>query len=669
MIYNQTLQTIGVNLIWQTALIACVVFFALKVLPRNQPQIRYRIALSGLLGTLLLMAAPFLPALSPSLSVGVAPVQTLPVFVATILPAAEAAGGGAVSPISTISVSPLPTLSALFMGLWILGSLFRFSQLILAAYQGVIWRKRAEPGRLLGTKPLSRNVTILRSKNIDAPMVLGFLRPSILVPQGFSLDTDQPEIRAVLEHETAHICRHDLWVNLIQKLVLALLWWCAPLYWVDRQINMEREKLCDDMAITTINGGTIKGGTARDLARALINLAEGHMQKPTPLLAIGIRFKTSLLAERVQRLCQPKSGPVISKKILLASSMAVPLTLAALTTITPRALAHNPPNAGAGFDVQASNTEISALQYALYNAAERNRANDVDMLLQMNVNPNFVLRGDGTPLMAAVRHNNREVIVQLIRAGASVNLAAPGDGNPLILAAMRGDVDMAKLLLDKGADVNAEVPGDETPLINAAQQGHLNMAMFLVKNGANVSLGAWTYHYEDGTRKEWRTPLGEAKKHGHKNMVQYLQSKGAKLASGPRNTSPVDIVQGRVTSQYGSVRKGEAHRGIDIANKLGTPIYAPADGRILEATDTYKGQTTWGKTVVLESAGNVQTSFSHLRDYIVRTGNVVKAGEIIAYMGNTGKSSGPHVHIETLVDGKLVDPLTVWSALKNVQGP
>ena len=78
------LQIIGTNLIWQTALITAAVFLALKILPRAQASTRYKIALTGLLGTLLLLAAPFLPDLAPNISVGVTPSPAhLPVAAST----------------------------------------------------------------------------------------------------------------------------------------------------------------------------------------------------------------------------------------------------------------------------------------------------------------------------------------------------------------------------------------------------------------------------------------------------------------------------------------------------------------------------------------------------------------------------------------------------------
>jgi murein DD-endopeptidase MepM/ murein hydrolase activator NlpD len=126
------------------------------------------------------------------------------------------------------------------------------------------------------------------------------------------------------------------------------------------------------------------------------------------------------------------------------------------------------------------------------------------------------------------------------------------------------------------------------------------------------------------------------------------------------------MVEGRLTSPFGQARdifkegKVTKHHGIDIAAPTGTPIYAPDKGRILQATDLYQGKPAYGKVVVLQTAGNTLTVMTHLDGYPVTAGQTVEKGELIARVGNTGKSTAPHVHIETYKNSIRVDPMTVW---------
>ena len=130
-----------------------------------------------------------------------------------------------------------------------------------------------------------------------------------------------------------------------------------------------------------------------------------------------------------------------------------------------------------------------------------------------------------------------------------------------------------------------------------------------------------------------------------------------------------NIVEGRLTARYGLAfdpfkeGKKRQHHGVDIAAPDGTPIYAPADGVVVEATDLYKGKKAWGKVVVIDTGGSLQTVFAHLNSYQVKVGDKVRRGQLFALVGATGNVTGPHVHIETYRSGERVDPVTVWTTL------
>ena len=131
------------------------------------------------------------------------------------------------------------------------------------------------------------------------------------------------------------------------------------------------------------------------------------------------------------------------------------------------------------------------------------------------------------------------------------------------------------------------------------------------------------------------------------------------------------MVTGKLTSKFGPAldpfKKGKTrnHFGTDIAAPTGTPIYAPADGIIREATSIYDGKPAYGNVVVLETEGGVMTMFAHLDGYTVVSGQAVTKGAQIATVGSSGKSTGPHVHIETHKEGKRVDPETIWPIMSS----
>jgi murein DD-endopeptidase MepM/ murein hydrolase activator NlpD len=96
------------------------------------------------------------------------------------------------------------------------------------------------------------------------------------------------------------------------------------------------------------------------------------------------------------------------------------------------------------------------------------------------------------------------------------------------------------------------------------------------------------------------------------------------------------------------------HEGIDVSAPMGAPIVAPAAGTVTMVTV----QTGYGNVLEIDHGGGLMTKYAHCSRIVVRVGQRVKRGQVIANVGNTGLSTGPHLHYEIHVQGKVVDPLT-----------
>jgi murein DD-endopeptidase MepM/ murein hydrolase activator NlpD len=119
-------------------------------------------------------------------------------------------------------------------------------------------------------------------------------------------------------------------------------------------------------------------------------------------------------------------------------------------------------------------------------------------------------------------------------------------------------------------------------------------------------------------------------------------------------------VKGRITSRVGFrpdpfTGMMAYHAGIDIANSVGTPVRAAQYGRVTYAG--YRGH--YGKTVIIVHPQGYKTVYAHLHKIYVKRGQAVQQGEKIGLLGNTGRSTGPHLHFEVHQKGKLLDPLKV----------
>ncbi len=122
--------------------------------------------------------------------------------------------------------------------------------------------------------------------------------------------------------------------------------------------------------------------------------------------------------------------------------------------------------------------------------------------------------------------------------------------------------------------------------------------------------------------------------------------------------SLMPLAGARLTSSYGMrnhpvLRKRARHKGVDLAAPTGTPIYATADG-IIERADWF---SSYGLYISIDHGADLETRYAHMSKLAVSAGESVKKGDVIGYVGSTGRSTGPHHHYEVRVDGVAVDPI------------
>jgi murein DD-endopeptidase MepM/ murein hydrolase activator NlpD len=146
--------------------------------------------------------------------------------------------------------------------------------------------------------------------------------------------------------------------------------------------------------------------------------------------------------------------------------------------------------------------------------------------------------------------------------------------------------------------------------------------------------------------------------------LKTLQSHMAPVVSRWNHTPSVMPTAGYISSHFGirinpfyrantggDVVMG-SHSGIDIANAVGTPIQATADGVVT----TVKNMDAYGLTVIISHSKEFETLYAHLQTAYVREGNRIERGHIIGLMGRTGRTTGPHLHYEVRRNGSPVDP-------------
>ena len=111
-------------------------------------------------------------------------------------------------------------------------------------------------------------------------------------------------------------------------------------------------------------------------------------------------------------------------------------------------------------------------------------------------------------------------------------------------------------------------------------------------------------------------------------------------------------VFGKITSGYGW-RKGEFHHGLDIACSVGTPVRAAQAGVVVFSGS----KSVYGKTVIIRHTNGMETLYAHNSKNMVKAGQEVKKGQVIALVGVTGRTTGPHLHFQINYNGETLNPI------------
>jgi beta-lactamase regulating signal transducer with metallopeptidase domain len=180
------------------------------------------------------------------------------------------------------------------------------------------WTARLD--RLAARIRISRPVTLFESSLADAPLVIGYLRPVILMPAGLLAGLPAAQVEAILAHELAHILRQDYLVNLAQTFIEGLLFYHPAVWWISHVIRAERENCCDDVAVAV-------SGNARQYAAALAALEQSRIAaRELALAATG-----GSLVKRVRRILENPERSRVGFAPLASTLVLILATAAGLT--------------------------------------------------------------------------------------------------------------------------------------------------------------------------------------------------------------------------------------------------------------------------------------------------------------------------------------------------
>ncbi|OGX85284.1 hypothetical protein BEN48_14870 [Hymenobacter glacialis] len=471
--------------LWQGALIAAVLAGALLLLRRQRAEVRYA-ASAGALGVvvalagitfglyfnagvgqdMLLTSGAFetVKATAAHNSVPVAPAaataragaDAIGQLKKQVMTANEAAAALPAAPAwLATSLRYMDTHMPLLVLLWLLGLLAMSLRMLGGLlYVQRLRRYRVRPlsqawqdrvAVLAARSGLRRPVALLESALVRVPLVVGHVRPVILLPLGAIAGLSPVYLEAILAHELAHVLRRDYLVNLLQTVAEVLFFYHPAVWFVASCVRTERENCCDDAATALCDGDALR------LARALTALAEWSQSAvvPTaPRLALAAIGSRGALLNRVRRLVQRRpAAPTVAEGLLagalvlgglglLGSSVALagPLTRSAAPAAGPAAFPWQ--EVGAATNTAAPESAVSVSRVVMGNEGRRtSMVQDEDTLIRTRVmrskpgrvrkTRRVVMHGNG-PDASSIGRTPNTVVITKDKKGRLTNLVVNG---------------------------------------------------------------------------------------------------------------------------------------------------------------------------------------------------------------------------------------------------
>lgn len=333
-----------IHFLWQGSIIGLLAAVSLWAL-RPRSTVRYAIgvgALAAMLAapavtfSLLLEAQPpagtdmtmsMAPAADQDAATPVAPLDGIAVGQSVVR---SASGASAASIASIAAVAGHPAVVATILAVWLTGVLF----LSLRLLGGLVVARRHATRAVRPVSPqvqriadslaarlaLRRAVRVFESTRVAVPMMMGWLKPVVLLPTAALAGLSPTQLEALLAHELAHVRRHDYLVNLLQSVVETLLFYHPAVWWVSRQVRADREDCCDDLAVAVCDRVAY--------ASALADLAATR-----PAHGLALAATDGRLVDRVRRILRgpdaaaPTSPSWAVLGVTLLVGVALPVAL------------------------------------------------------------------------------------------------------------------------------------------------------------------------------------------------------------------------------------------------------------------------------------------------------------------------------------------------------
>lgn len=322
----RTVTTILIHSLWQGILIGLLAAIVLSLLRSSEARIRYAVS-CGAMAAVIVAAAVTAVSVLPD---GPGPARHVSGVTGDLISVRSSSDVGSTASTPTPTEDALssnrwwqhPSIARYIFMIWVAGVML-FSLYHLLGWRrarGFVkrdtspvpaeWQARFE--KLCDEFRMGRLASLLSSSLVKVPCVVGWMKPVILVPVSMFTSLDPSEIEMILVHELAHVRRYDVLINIVQTAMETLFFFNPAIWWLSRQIRIEREDCCDDTAI-------VRAGSRVRYARALINLEELRMFQTS----FGSALSGTPLKRRIQRIVGATKPRLYSSMLSISGMLLI----------------------------------------------------------------------------------------------------------------------------------------------------------------------------------------------------------------------------------------------------------------------------------------------------------------------------------------------------------
>jgi beta-lactamase regulating signal transducer with metallopeptidase domain len=336
---DEIFTAVGFSLLhslWQAALVALIVLGLLRLFQNGSASSRYFIAFTGLAAMALLPVITFIGLYQPAEKIMLSENSQVTATLANVIYVLADSQLGIETLFDKIALL-LTLLAPKIFWFWVIGMTmmairmaggyfltYRLKNTGLIPVKGD-WEMRLQ--KLAVAMEIQKKIKLFESAKVDIPLVIGFLKPVIIIPVGTIARIPFDQLEMILAHELAHIKRADFLVNLLQSVVETILFFNPFVWWVSAIIRQERENICDDLALQT-------SGKRISLAKALAALSSNQTENMH--LNSVVYFNKFNTMKRIERLFKnPKLKPSPTERMaVVALSLALIILVSASGMLT-----------------------------------------------------------------------------------------------------------------------------------------------------------------------------------------------------------------------------------------------------------------------------------------------------------------------------------------------